>query len=1539
MKKRSIAVLLAFLLVFQIFSSAGTLGIVKAAEKTDRISFTKVELSEEKDSDIIAVIKDAVENYDPNYQFSLDKQIYVKYAWKLEGGHDFWKDDTYTFNLPEGLKLEKDITGPLNDFGTFTAFKDTGKVVLTFNENVRDSEELDSDGSEVFGDLQFWAYIDDGKIPAGSNTVDIVFNNHPITVNVKPSGNHNSVNKTGNVISDPVEGKVIEWTIDVNKNLEKIDNAQVVDPIPSGLELFGAVTIDKLNVALSNGNVSVEPGSTITIANPTVNSSNELTINFADVLNNTGSIDGAYRITFKTKITQEMDEAAVPFENTAKLTGNKPNNPPIEYKGEDTVTITPVKVLQKAGGKSNPDHSIDWEIKYNFGERSLTDPVITDLFDNKHVLDGTVKVYEVDANGNKTGSPVNIFSQSTDVTNVTGSDEKNGFILSHTGTITKPYIIEYKTKPASDVTEGYTVNNNVFDNNGKTATSSGGVSQNFYSKSHSEVDYNNKTIKWTVHINKDKYNMTGGVYTDTFPLGKNGKPALKLVGNVNVTKDGNGLDGTVTPDQDGKGFTVTGLSGETHYTITYVTTFDFEESSLDSLIANYKNVGNFKWDQDTRPNKPGTTFEDTFTPNPGDHWQWTNNGKKEGKYSAATKTISWNIGFNYGQKLMTDAVITDKLTDIQSFNKDSLKIYEVIVNSNGSITESAIPVYEHGVTNGFVTVQEPSAANENTLKISFSQLINKQAYIVKFTTSVDDQKFDNSHQTISNTAIVSHNDSNNEKYTSSLTNSVQVPKAGTYISKTGISEQNDSSVPSNKDKYKINWEIKINEAQSKIKNVKVSDTPSENQILLGKNNFKLYSATYNNNNVLEQGSEIVNPVEEENHIYNLKIAEDGTSFELSFVREIDSAYILKYSTYVDAEEGTTVSVSNAAKLTADDIKNSSTTSQVPYSFALSGGTGNANALTGDVVVNKTGDDGKPLANVEFKLLRTNGSTLRTETTGPDGKLEFKQVRYGNYILKEVAAPKYYNLDGTGETKVSINAITTKDSTEAIEMNIKNIKKKFGNLTIKKVDNADNTKLLPGATFELYEKEGYPTTKKLVVSGTTGTDGTLTFNGEAHEIYQGIDYVLVEKTAPYGYYVLNNGLKEVILTQADTDLTIENSQNPVGHIAITKVDQTDNSIVLPGAEFELYHKDFPTVKVDTQVTGTDGIATFKNIPYGEYIVKESKAPYGYQVNATIDNITLNATMIDVANTVTATVKDEKAPTGELDVTKVAKHDKNLPLPNAEFELRDADGILRATGKTNAQGKLELFEAGTTTAIIELPIGEYSLKETKAPVGYILTGNGITDVKVVDGSTTPEPYKIENQIYIPTPGGGGGGGGGVPPVSPTPTPSPSPSPSPDPGTEPSPTPTPTPVPTEPGNTATPKPEGPKDKVTTPKDKPVKGKVDVPKDTTPKVKEKPKHGKVTVDPKGKWVYTPKEGYVGKDSFTIKVTDKDGNEEEYVIDVDVLPKGGTTGDQGSSTNTGKTLPKTGESSHLPLQVAGLALIVLGGSLLIFRKKRLLQK
>ncbi|WP_217582286.1 prealbumin-like fold domain-containing protein, partial [Lysinibacillus sp. GbtcB16] len=64
----------------------------------------------------------------------------------------------------------------------------------------------------------------------------------------------------------------------------------------------------------------------------------------------------------------------------------------------------------------------------------------------------------------------------------------------------------------------------------------------------------------------------------------------------------------------------------------------------------------------------------------------------------------------------------------------------------------------------------------------------------------------------------------------------------------------------------------------------------------------------------------------------------------------------------------------------------------------------------------------------------------------------------------------------------------------------------------------------------------------------------------------------------------------------------------------KVDASNNTLLLSGAEFDLFRKSGQSVdRINTVATNENGIAQFTGLLKGEYIVKESKAPAGYVLN--------------------------------------------------------------------------------------------------------------------------------------------------------------------------------------------------------------------------------------------------------------------------------------------------------------------------------------
>lgn len=92
----------------------------------------------------------------------------------------------------------------------------------------------------------------------------------------------------------------------------------------------------------------------------------------------------------------------------------------------------------------------------------------------------------------------------------------------------------------------------------------------------------------------------------------------------------------------------------------------------------------------------------------------------------------------------------------------------------------------------------------------------------------------------------------------------------------------------------------------------------------------------------------------------------------------------------------------------------------------------------EVIKHKTGNENELLPGAKFELRNSAGDLIGTLTTGPDGKVLFKALTLGNYTLKEVQAPKNYQLNS-----------------EPINITVKNDEK-----VIVKVPNKSNSDILP-----------------------------------------------------------------------------------------------------------------------------------------------------------------------------------------------------------------------------------------------------------------------------------------------------------------------------------------------------------------------------------------------------------------------------------------------------------------------------------------------
>ena len=180
----------------------------------------------------------------------------------------------------------------------------------------------------------------------------------------------------------------------------------------------------------------------------------------------------------------------------------------------------------------------------------------------------------------------------------------------------------------------------------------------------------------------------------------------------------------------------------------------------------------------------------------------------------------------------------------------------------------------------------------------------------------------------------------------------------------------------------------------------------------------------------------------------------------------------------------------------------------------------------------------------------------------------------------------------------------------------------GQFKIEKVNEADRTKKLQGATFSLTnESDGH------VIYRSSDADGIVDFT----DIEPG-EYILEESEAPNGYtkstkkwrvtvYDTGNVLiREIGITGTGsvvegTTIKLPVTNKPVGE-KFQVYKKNGNGQALPDAEFTIYDKDEKTV-IATGTSDVNGIVDFKfadgkQLEEGkQYILKETKQPQGYK----------------------------------------------------------------------------------------------------------------------------------------------------------------------------------------------------------------------------------------------------------------------------------------------------------------------------------------
>ena len=380
--------------------------------------------------------------------------------------------------------------------------------------------------------------------------------------------------------------------------------------------------------------------------------------------------------------------------------------------------------------------------------------------------------------------------------------------------------------------------------------------------------------------------------------------------------------------------------------------------------------------------------------------------------------------------------------------------------------------------------------------------------------------------------------------------------------------------------------------------------------------------------------------------------------------------------------------------------------------------------------------------------RVSGSPNMDQNAGElvvnaDGTSNTISLPAGTYYVKEIVAPKGYNLD----TNVYTVTVT---SGETATLRVKD-EPKFDPLSIKvqkkSADTPDKELSLEGAEYTVkYYKEKTEDTTGLTPFRTwifkTDKYGQILIRDKwkigGDELFKEDDgttvglygtYTFEETKAPKGYVKTDGIISTQIIDSNNQGQAVNVLKDVVDNeklitVEVDKVseDTTGVKTKIGGAVMQLKKADGTVV--ETWTTEKDKTKVFKGLEAGKYILHEKKAPDGY------------VTAKDIEFEVFA-------------VSEVQKVEMVDEITKTEFTKTDAKTGKLLKGATmqilDEKGKVvkEWLSEEVPTKFEKLPVGKYTLHEAKAPLRYDLAPDISFEVK---DTADVQSYTMADNVKI-------------------------------------------------------------------------------------------------------------------------------------------------------------------------------------------------
>lgn len=261
-----------------------------------------------------------------------------------------------------------------------------------------------------------------------------------------------------------------------------------------------------------------------------------------------------------------------------------------------------------------------------------------------------------------------------------------------------------------------------------------------------------------------------------------------------------------------------------------------------------------------------------------------------------------------------------------------------------------------------------------------------------------------------------------------------------------------------------------------------------------------------------------------------------------------------------------------------------------------------------------------------------GETADRIITSADGTAESKELYPGKYLLREISAPEGYIINAEPCEITVVSGVTSAEIFNERQKQGFKLKKELE--TDQKFGIGFNGEIL-NIRFGLFSK-----------TELTALDGSIIPAGGLIEIATPDEDGSLSFTADMPYnaecYIKELETDEHYILSSEQYLSGDTTENKIIRGSIEGLKTDPNGRVLRGAVIGLFYPFETEFSADTAIevfeTDEAGRFSFENVPYGEWIIRELKAPDGYVLSEESYTVTVK----ENGETVKLNIKNSKVP---------------------------------------------------------------------------------------------------------------------------------------------------------------------------------------------------------------------------------------------------------------------------------------------------------